>query len=233
MPRSFDLTAEYLGTVEQVHSAFSDEEYWLSRLADSGADIATLDSMTVGDDGAVTVATTQALRTDRLPAMVTQFHPRELEIVRSESWGPIDDGVARAEVAGAVTGAPVALSGAAVLEPTDTGSRLKFTATVEVPKIISGLTIQNLDLTFNTGTKAFHFGTLIMLPLDNDIRLDLTVSIDVTQIDVTDKDSGYEATFGSAWGAGEGGFGAAAGGAPPEASTRSYSARRVSSDRIR
>ncbi|HXA13098.1 MAG TPA: DUF2505 domain-containing protein [Mycobacterium sp.] len=132
MPRSFDLSANYRGTVEQVHSAFSDEEYWLSRLADSGADTATLDSMTVGDDGTVTVATTQALRSDRLPAMVTQFHPHDLEIMRNETWGPVSDGVAPAEVTGAVPGAPVSLGGTAVLEPTDTGSRLKFTVTVEV-----------------------------------------------------------------------------------------------------
>jgi hypothetical protein len=132
MPRSFDLSANYLGTIEQVHSAFSDEQYWLSRLADSGADTATLDSMTIGDDGTVTVATTQALRSDRLPAMVTQFHPRDLEIVRNEAWGPISDGVAHAEVTGTVPGAPVSLAGTALLEPTHTGSRLKFTATVEV-----------------------------------------------------------------------------------------------------
>ena len=46
MPRSFDMAAEYEGSVEQVHRAFSDEHYWLARLADSGADEATLDSMT-------------------------------------------------------------------------------------------------------------------------------------------------------------------------------------------
>jgi hypothetical protein len=132
MPRSFDLSANYQGTVEQVHSAFSDEEYWLSRLAESGADTATLDSLTVGDDGTVTVATTQAVRSDRLPAMVTQFHPRDLEIVRNETWGPVGDGVAHAEITGAVLGAPVSLAGPAVLEPTGTGSRLKFTVTVEV-----------------------------------------------------------------------------------------------------
>ena len=132
MSRSFDLSASYHGTVEQVRSAFSDEQYWLSRLADSGADTATLDSITVGDDGTVTVATTQAVRSDRLPAMVTQFHPYDLEIVRSETWGPVSDGVAHGEATGAVPGAPVSLAGTAVLEPTDTGSRLKFTATVEV-----------------------------------------------------------------------------------------------------
>jgi hypothetical protein len=132
MPRSFDLSANYRGTVEQVHSAFSDEEYWQSRLADSGADVATLDSMTVGADGTITVTTTQALRSDRLPAMVTQFHPHDLEIVRNETWGPVIDGVAHAEVTGAVSGAPVSVAGTALLEPTDTGSRLKLTVTVEV-----------------------------------------------------------------------------------------------------
>jgi hypothetical protein len=132
MPRSFDLSAEYHGSVEQVHSAFSDEEYWHARLADSGADAATLDSMTVADDGTVTVATTQTLRSDRLPGMVTQFHPRDLEIVRHETWRPVDRGVASAEVDGHVPGAPVSVTGTAVLEPTATGARLRFHATVEV-----------------------------------------------------------------------------------------------------
>ncbi len=75
MPRSFDMAAEYEGSVEQVHRAFSDQTYWLERLADSGADRATLDSMTVTDDGGIDVVTTQVLRRDRLPGVVTQFHP--------------------------------------------------------------------------------------------------------------------------------------------------------------
>ena len=44
MPRSFDMAAEYEGSVEQVHRAFSDEQYWLARLTDSGADDYSLDS---------------------------------------------------------------------------------------------------------------------------------------------------------------------------------------------
>lgn len=132
MPRSFDLSAEYRGTVDQVHTAFLDEEYWQARLARSGADIASLDSMTVGGDGTVTVLTTQCLRRDRLPAMVTQFHPGDLEITRNEAWNPISGGQADASVSGSVRGAPVSMSGTAVLLPTGAGSRLTFTATVEV-----------------------------------------------------------------------------------------------------
>ena len=132
MPRSFDLSADYQGTVEQVRAAISAEQYWRARLADSGADIATLDSMTVGSDGTVKVTTTQAVLRDRLPAVLTQFHPTDLEIVRNETWDPIGAGVAHGEVTGTVTGAPVTMAGTAVLEPTDSGSRLTFTVTVQV-----------------------------------------------------------------------------------------------------
>src|SRR5271157_2248870 len=132
MPRSFDLSASYPVGVELLHAAFSDEEYWLARLADSGADSATLDSMVVEGDGRLIVATTQALRPDRLPAVITQFHPGDLAIVRSESWSAVAGGRAHAEVSGTVAGAPVSVIGTAELAPAETGSRLMFTATVEV-----------------------------------------------------------------------------------------------------
>jgi uncharacterized protein DUF2505 len=144
MPRSFDMAAEYEGSVEQVHRAFGDRAYWLERLADSGADQATLDSMTVGDDGAIDIVTTQVLRVDRLPAMVTQFHPGDLAIVREEAWSPVSDGRAAADVTGAIAGAPVTLSGTAVLAPADRGgSRLEFNATVEVRIPLVGGKVEN------------------------------------------------------------------------------------------
>ena len=132
MPRSFDLSAEYKATVEEVHHALSDEHYWLARLADSGADIATLDSMTVAADGGVEVATTQTVHLDRLPALATQFHHGDVHIVRGEKWGPITGGEAHAEVTGRIAGAPASLSGKADLVPTETGSRLQFNVTIEV-----------------------------------------------------------------------------------------------------
>ena len=138
------MAAEYEGSVEQVHRAFSDQTYWLERLADSGADQATLDSMTLADDGSIDVVTTQVLRRDRLPAMVTQFHPGDLALVREEAWSPISDGKATATVSGAIPGAPVTLSGTVVLAPADNdGSRLEFTATVEVRIPLVGGKIEN------------------------------------------------------------------------------------------
>jgi hypothetical protein len=144
MPRSFDMAAEYEGSVEQVHQAFSDEQYWLARLADSGADDYSLDSMTVDGQG-IDIVTTQTLRVDRLPAVVTQFHRGDLSFVREETWTPIRDGQATATINGSITDAPATLSGAAVLAPAKSGgrSRLEFKATVQVDVPLVGGKIEN------------------------------------------------------------------------------------------
>lgn len=144
MPRSFDLSARYPVGVEQVHAAFSDEEYWLARLADSGVDYATLDSMVAGDDGGVVVETTQGIRGDRLPAMIGQLHRGDLQIVRSEAWGPVTDGGAHALVTGAVRGAPATLAGGADLGPTQAGSDIRFTVSVQVDIPLVGGKLEGL-----------------------------------------------------------------------------------------
>ena len=138
------MAAEYEGSVEQVHRAFGDEQYWLERLADSGADDYSLDSMTVNGEG-IDVVTTQTLRADRLPGVVTQFHRGDLSFVREETWTPISDGQATATVKGSITGAPATLSGTAVLAPAKSGagSRLEFKASVEVKVPLVGGKIEN------------------------------------------------------------------------------------------
>ena len=143
MPRSFDMAADYDGTVEQVHHAFADERYWLERLARSGADKATLDSMTVASDGGVDVITTQTLRADNLPGIVAQFHHGDLSFVREETWTPLTDGLATAIVKGSIPGAPATLSGTAVLSSAGEGSRLEFKATVEVRIPLVGGKVEN------------------------------------------------------------------------------------------
>lgn len=144
MPRSFDMSTDYGATVEEVLRAFSDEAYWLARLADSGADDATLDSMRV-EDGTIDVITTQVLRSDRLPGVVTQFHRGDLCVRREETWDPIDNGAATATVVGSILDAPAALTGTAVLEPVaeSGGARLKFRATVEVRIPLVGGKLEN------------------------------------------------------------------------------------------
>jgi hypothetical protein len=144
MPRSFDMATEYGGSVEQVHRAFSDEHYWLARLADSGVDDYSLDSMTVDGNG-IDIVTTQRLRSDRLPAVVTQFHRGDLGLVREETWSPIRDGQATASISLVIVDAPATLSGTAVLAPAKSGggSRLEFKATVQVNVPLVGGKIEN------------------------------------------------------------------------------------------
>jgi len=137
------MATDYQGSVEQVHDALRDEQYWLARLADSGADDASLDSMHLDDLGGVTVATTQILRADRLPGIVTQFHRGDLEIQRLESWTGLVDGTAKAAVTGAIAAAPVALSGDAHLAPSNDHARLAFRATVEVRIPLVGGKVEN------------------------------------------------------------------------------------------
>lgn len=148
MPRSFDMAAEYEGTVEQVHKAFSDEEYWLVRLGDSGADHATLDEMVIDHAGGIRIKTTQTLRADRLPAVVSQFHRGDLSFVREEAWTPVADRRATAVVRGSIPGAPASLTGDAVLSSVadaagGMGSRMTFKATVEVRVPLVGGKIEN------------------------------------------------------------------------------------------
>lgn len=143
MPRSFDMATTYEGTVERVHSAFRDEHYWLARLADSGADDARLDDLQLLPDGGVEVATTQVLRAFRLPGIVTQFHPGDLAISRSERWGAVTSGKASGQVEGEIAKAPVALNCSVELGPSAKGARLSIHATVEVRIPLIGGKLEN------------------------------------------------------------------------------------------
>ena len=138
------MATEYGGSVEQVHQAFSDEQYWLARLADSGADDYSLDTLAVDGQG-IDIVTTQKLRADRLPGVVTQFHRGDLSVVREEAWTPIRDGQATATMKLSIIGAPATLNGTAVLAPAKSGggSRLEFKATVQVDVPLVGGKIEN------------------------------------------------------------------------------------------
>jgi hypothetical protein len=130
MPRSFDVSFESPASVEQVHSTFSDEKYWLARLAAFGGGT-TLDSFFVGSDGTVTVTTTQDLRHDALPGVVAKLCRGSLNILRNETWRPIGGRRVSGEISVDAAGTPGSGRGAALLAPLRNGSRLKFAATVE------------------------------------------------------------------------------------------------------
>lgn len=129
MPRSFDVSADSTATVEQVHSAFRDEDYWLARLATLNGSTA-LESLLVDDDRTVRVTTTQDLGRDLLPGIVAKFYRRDLKVRHTEAWRPID-GELRGRISVEVSGAPGSGSGTALVAPTQDGSRLTFQGCVE------------------------------------------------------------------------------------------------------
>jgi hypothetical protein len=141
MPRSFDVSADSPVTVEQVHSAFSDEGYWLARLATMNGSTA-LESLIVDDDQTVRVATTQDLGRDLVPGIVAKFYRRDLKVRHTETWRPIG-GQLRGEINVAVSGAPGSGSGAALVAPTQEGSRMTFEGSVEFKVPLVGGTIES------------------------------------------------------------------------------------------
>jgi Protein of unknown function (DUF2505) len=156
MPRSFDTSADYDGSVEVLHRAFSDADYWRARLTDSGGDETRLESMRVGGepghDNTIEVAMLQVVHSKNLPALVTQLHRGDLHIRRTESWGPIIDGTATASLGVSITDAPVNLSGTAVLSPTaDGGSRIRVMVTVQVRVPIVGGKVEKILVAHLTG----------------------------------------------------------------------------------
>jgi len=143
MPRSFDLSAESPASVEQVHSAFSDEDYWRARLAAFYTGTATLESLIVDADGTVIVATTLSHFLGRLPKLATPWGRGDLAMVHNETWSQIGGGRVRGEVSVAAPGAPLSALGAALLAPVRNGSRLKYTATVQVKVPLVGGKIES------------------------------------------------------------------------------------------
>ena len=55
MPRPFAVTMESPATVDQVHGAFGDRDYWVDRLTHFGG-AKSLEELTVGEDGTITIA---------------------------------------------------------------------------------------------------------------------------------------------------------------------------------
>jgi Protein of unknown function (DUF2505) len=148
MPRSFDLSADYEASVEKVHRAFLEEGYWRARLADIPVDEARLESMRVGgesgDDGTVEVVTLQVVRSHNLAAVVKQLHRGDVRVRREETWGPLNDGIASASIAGTIEGTPVHVAGTGELAPIDRGARITYRVTVKVRVPLIGGKVERL-----------------------------------------------------------------------------------------
>lgn len=129
-------------SVEQVHAAFGEPDYWRDRFAAFGGN-KELDSLEAAGDGTVTVVVTEDLRHGALPGILTKVYRGDLNIVSTEVWAPADNGQVDGQVTVAVTGAPGAGRGTAVLAPSGAGSRLHFAGTVRFNVPVVGGTIES------------------------------------------------------------------------------------------
>ena len=143
VPRSFDFSIESPASVEQIHSAFSEKDYWLARQEASGG-VGRLDSLVIDTDGSVTVVIIADGRREGVPGLVAMFYPRSWQAVQKESWRPIGGGQVRGEISIAARGAPGSGRGTALLAPAQNGSRLQCTATVEFKVPLIGGKIESM-----------------------------------------------------------------------------------------
>jgi hypothetical protein len=143
VPRSFDFLIESPASVEQIHSAFSEKDYWLARQEASGG-VARLDSLVKDTDGSVTVVIIGDGRREGVSGLVAKFYPRSWQAVQKESWRPIGGGHVRGEISIAMRGAPGSGHATALLAPAQNGSRLKCTATVEFKVPLIGGKIESM-----------------------------------------------------------------------------------------
>jgi Protein of unknown function (DUF2505) len=150
MPHSFELSADYEESVEEVHRAFQEEGYWRARLADIAVDEARLESMRVGgesgQDGTVEVVTLQVVHSHNLHAVVKQLHRGDICIRRTETWGPLVDGTAKGSIVVTILDTPVHVSGPGELSPIPDsgGARLTSRITVQVRVPIIGGKVERL-----------------------------------------------------------------------------------------
>jgi hypothetical protein len=141
MPRPFDVSVDSPASVDQVHTAFSTEDYWLARIG-TMAGGTTLDSLEVDDDRTIRVAITQDLGRDLLPGIVSKFYRRDIKVRSTETWTPTGAEL-RGEITVAVTGAPGAGSADASVAPTANGSRLTLNGQVEFKVPLVGGTVES------------------------------------------------------------------------------------------
>jgi hypothetical protein len=143
VPRSLALSLDAPVGVDEILAAFGDDEYWRARLAAFDGGTATLNGLTVDDDGAVRAALTVSLFANRLPKVVAALAPGDLEMARTETWHPTGDGQARGAIEVSVPGAPVSAIGNVMLVSQADGARLDFSTTVRVNIPVVGGHVEN------------------------------------------------------------------------------------------
>lgn len=131
MSRRIEHTATYVCSPAQLHAALTDRAYWTARLAEVGGTAARLDDVTL-TNGGVEVALTQTIAAANLPAIVSKLKRGDLQIARTESWGPLASDAATSTMTADVQGTPATVRGASALTGDDSGTTVRTTGDAKV-----------------------------------------------------------------------------------------------------
>lgn len=136
MPKRFEISAVLDHSVEQVHAALTDENYWRHRLRENPG--ATSDFATDGGPGTLSVTVTENTDPSKQPKIVRAVVRGPMEMKRTDAWGPLIERRAEGRMTGASTGISVEIEGTSLLHPDDNGGTtldMRGEVTVNVPVV--------------------------------------------------------------------------------------------------
>ncbi|MGW4531488.1 DUF2505 domain-containing protein [Nocardia sp. NPDC004340] len=142
MSRKFSFTVQYSIPVEELHRALNNDEMWQARFA--AAPTAKLELTHPDGPGTIQIHMTEKAPEDQIPGIVKKVLKSELMLERTDSWGPLTDGVARGSFSGRSGGITTEMAGAFELRPTAEGSEIEVTGTVDVKVPLVGGAIEPL-----------------------------------------------------------------------------------------
>ncbi|MFD4292243.1 DUF2505 domain-containing protein [Rhodococcus sp. NPDC058505] len=131
MARRIPHSSSYPQPVARVHAALTSEGYWRDRIAEAGGEHARVDRVDVGE-ATIAVEMTQTIPAEQLPSIVTKIRPGDLEISRTEDWGPLAGDRATGTFTARVAGLPGELTGTLTLDGDATGATVTLDGRVQV-----------------------------------------------------------------------------------------------------
>ncbi|MBD0324259.1 MAG: DUF2505 domain-containing protein [Aldersonia sp.] len=138
-------SASYPAPVERVHAAFASEQYWDDRIEQIGGPAGRIDAFTDAE-GTVTVQMVQTVAEENLPSLITKIRHGDLEIHRTQIWGPLDSSGQRAtgSFSASIPGTPAHISGTVTLAASGTGSTLTVDGEVGVRIPLVGKKVEQI-----------------------------------------------------------------------------------------
>ena len=123
----------FTAPLERVHAAFTNEQYWDDRIEAVGGAGGRIDEFTV-TDAAVDVKMVQTVAAENLPGLITKIHPGDLEIDRTQTWGPLDPAGngAAGTFSAAIPGVPAKIGGTVTLTADGANSVMSVAGEVSV-----------------------------------------------------------------------------------------------------